>query len=305
MLLRRRSDSAPALVALLALALIGGCSSAPRAPDDWATWKATRMESVAGPEGWTTLIGLVWLKEGTQSAGAAPTNDAVLPSTRAAAFVGNFTRNGDAVRFDAAPGVAATVDGLPVRSVVLESDRDSNPTRLVLGPLTLVVIARGDRLGLRIRDPDSPARLHFGGLRQFPYDSRWRLQGRFEPFHEPRVLKVPSIIGGTQDYVSPGAVVFSHRGREFRLDVALEPGELDYFIMFRDTTSGTSTYPSGRFLYVAPADASGRVTLDFNRAYTPPCGFTSFATCPLPPPQNHLPLEIRAGERSPAGHPGG
>ncbi|HSH17421.1 MAG TPA: DUF1684 domain-containing protein, partial [Verrucomicrobiae bacterium] len=105
-----------------------------------------------------------------------------------------------------------------------------------------------------------------------------------------------------QEFPSPGAVVFHHAGAEHRLDVVEEAGVDDYFVIFRDQTAGTSTYSSGRFLYVARPDASGRVVIDFNRAYTPPCAFTAYATCPLPPRQNWLPFPVRAGERAPAGH---
>lgn len=287
----------------LALLLLSSCTSAPRPPADWRAWKARRLESVAGTNGWSTLVGLLWLKEGPNSAGSDPTNDAVLPAGRAAPHVGTFTRTGDRVRFDAAPGIRALVDGHRLESALLENDRSNSPTRLSLPPLTLVVIERNERLGLRVRDPEAPARVHFPGIRCFPYDPAWRIEGRFEAFPEPRTLRVPSMIGGTQDYASPGALVFEYGGHPYRLDVAVEPGEADYFILFRDTTAGQTTYPSGRFLYVSPPDPSGHVTLDFNRAYTPPCGFTAFATCPLPPQHNRLPFPIRAGELNPEDHP--
>lgn len=283
--------------------LVGGCVTSPPAPGDWAEWKAKRLESVAGTQGWTTLVGLSWLKEGANSAGSAATNDAVFPSGRAPAHAGTFTRSGADVRFDAAPGVVVWVEDRQVRSALLENDRSNAPTRLRLGGLTVVVIARGERLGLRVRDPEAPDRLHFPGLRCFPYDPSWRITGRFEAFPSPRTLRVPSLIGGTQDYSSPGAIVFDHQGHEYRLDVAVEPGETDYFVMFRDGTAGGATYGSGRFIYVTPPGPDGRVLIDFNRAYTPPCGFTAFATCPLPPRQNRLPFSIEAGEMKPAGHP--
>ena len=274
-----------------------------RAPSDWLDWQAKRRESIAGTNGWTTLVGRYWLAEGTNFAGTYPTNHAVLPRDRAAASIGAFVRQGRLVRFEAAPGVVATVDGGPVRTVALLSDRDQPATVLRLGRLSFSVIERGERLGLRVRDPDAPARRQFRGLGYFAYDPAWRIQGRFEPFPAPRTLRVQDVTGGTQELISPGAVLFPLAGKEHRLDVVEESGEEDYFVIFRDRTAGDSTYAAGRFLYVAkPAPNTGSVWIDFNRAYTPPCGFTPFATCPLPPRQNWLPVAVPAGERKPQAH---
>ncbi|HRI15913.1 MAG TPA: DUF1684 domain-containing protein [Verrucomicrobiota bacterium] len=272
-------------------------------PKDWIEWQAKRRESVAGTNGWTTLVGRHWLREGMNFAGADPTNQAVLPAGRSPTSLGRFVRAGRSVRFEAAPGVEATINGKPVQTADLESDRDGNPTGDYVGPLSFVIIERGDRVGLRVRDPEAPARVHFSGLKYFPFDASWRLTGRFESFSRPRTMRVSDVTGGIQEYPSPGAVVFQRDGAEYRLDVAVEPDEDDYFVIFRDRTAGESTYESGRFLYVSRPGANGEVTIDFNRAYTPPCGFTAFATCPLPPSQNWLPFAIRAGELKPETHP--
>jgi uncharacterized protein (DUF1684 family) len=293
------------LILLLGLALAGCKSDEERRPTkdspppEWLAWKAQRRESVAGPSGWTTLIARQWLLEGQNFVGSDPTNHAMLPPERAPARIGAFIRSGRSVRFEAAPGIIVTIDGRPVESADLQSDASNAPTMLLVGALSFVVIERGERIGLRVRDPEAPARLHFRGLDCFPYDPAWRIDGRFEPFVAPRTLRVEDVIGGTQEFRSPGAVVFHQGAREHRLDVVEEPGAAEYFVLFRDRTAGSSTYGAGRFLYVAKPDSSGRVTIDFNRAYTPPCGFTSFATCPLPPRQNWLPFAVRAGERMP------
>jgi len=288
---------------ILALLLVCGCAGRPTEPADWVAWKARRLESVAGTNGWATLVGLHWLREGSNTAGSAATNDLVLAAPGMPGFIGDFLRDGDSVRFLAASGVSVFADGIPVTDHVLVTDRDAAPTRLEVGTASLVVIARGDRLGVRVRSPEAPARTHFGGLPYFPYDPDWRVIGRFEAFPQARIVKVPSVIGIPQEYQCPGRIVFLHAGREYALEAFVEAGETDYFVIFRDATAGNSTYESGRFLYAAPPDASGRVVMDFNRAYTPPCGFTAFATCPLPPPQNRLPFAIRAGERRPEAHP--
>lgn len=271
-------------------------------PPDWLEWKARRLEAITGTNGWTTLIARHWLTEGTHSAGSYPTNEIVLPEGRAAGAIGRFVRTGRTVRFEAAPGMAATVDGQSVTAVAMNTDHAGHPTKLTVGTLSFVVIERGDRLGLRVRDPEAPARRQFPGLQYFPYDPAWRINGRFEAFAQARTLHVPDVIGGTQEFPSPGAVVFTVNGREHRLDVADEGEGEDFFVMLRDQTSGDRTYGSGRFLYVPRPDAQGRVVIDFNRAYTPPCGFTEFATCPLPPRQNWLPIPIRAGELAPPSH---
>ena len=281
--------------------LSNGSFNAAEVPADWIAWQAKRHEAIAGTNGWTTLIGRYWLTDGARLfAGSASTNQAVLPRGRVPACVGSFARTGRTVRFEAAPGVVATIDGKRVQTAELHSDAtNSVQTRLHIGPLLFMVIERGGRLALRIRDPEAPARVHFAGLSYFPHTPAWRIDGRFEPFGTPRTLRVPDVSGGTQEFVSPGTLVFRRAGTEHRLDVVEEAGEEDYFVIFRDGTTGKETYGGGRFLYVSRPGPDQRVVIDFNRSYTPPCGFTAFATCPLPPRQNWLPFEVRAGELQP------
>ncbi len=291
------------LALLLALA---GCRTPPSsAPSEWHAWHAKRLRSVAGTHGWTTVVGLHWLAEGSNPTGTAPGLPVPLPAGRGPEHVGDFVRTGQQVHFEARPGVTVTLSNQPVTSVVLQSDEDGHatPSPLRVGDLTLTLLKRGARLGIRVRDPESSARRHFKGLARYRYDPRWRLPARYVAFPEPRQLKVPDVTGNIQSLASPGQLVFSVAGSEHRLDVVEEPGEEEFFILFRDATSGRGTYGAGRYLYAPRPDARGAVLLDFNHAYTPPCGFTAFATCPMPPPQNRLPFPIRAGERAPAGHP--
>lgn len=296
---------------LLVGLLVSGCVGRARpgtGPADWQAWRAKRHESIAGTNGWITLVGRHWLREGANRAGTSVTDEVALPEGRVPAFVGTFHRSGKTVRFEAANGVVATVDGHPVRSADLASDVPGPATRLSVGSVTMNVIERGElgeKIGIRVRDPDTPLRTAFGGLACFPYDPAWRLEGRFEPYAEAREMRVSDVTGGFQRLRSPGEIVFRAGGGERRLQVVEEPEDDRLFVIFRDETAGRSTYAAGRFLYVdRPATGGdGRVVVDFNRAYTPPCGFTAYATCPLPPPGNRLPLAIRAGERAPAGHP--
>lgn len=300
-----------AVAGVLAGLLVSGCAGSARpgsGPADWQVWRAKRHESIAGTNGWITLVGRHWLREGANRAGTAVTDDVVLPAGRVPAWVGTFHRSGKAVRFEAAPGVEARIDGQSVRAAVLSADVPGPATRLAVGAVVMNVIERGEqgeKIGIRVRDSETPARAAFPGLACFPYDPAWRLEGRFEAYAESREMRVSDVTGGFQSLRSPGELVFRVGGAERRLQVVEEPGDDRLFVIFRDRTAGRSTYAAGRFLYVdrPAAGGEGRVVIDFNRAYTPPCGFTAYATCPLPPPGNRLPLEIRAGERAPAGHP--
>jgi uncharacterized protein (DUF1684 family) len=245
-------------------------------------------------------VGLHWLKEGDNSAGRDPSNQAVIQSDHVPSSIGVFTRNGDSVSFTAAKGNEVRVDGQRVQKIELKTDAVPNPTRLQIGSVSIVAIQRGGRVGLRVRDSDCAARRDFKGLRWFAYDPAWRLQARFVGFPAERKLQVPDVTGGMQDFISPGWVEFTARGATHRLEVVQEPGQPEYFVLFRDKTAGDSTYGTGRFLYVAYPNSDGLVTIDFNRAFTPPCGFTEFATCPLPPRQNWLSVAVQAGELKPA-----
>ena len=287
----------------LGLILLAGCT-APGSrlePSDWMAWKALRLESVAGTNGWTTLIGLHWLNEGENSAGSSPTNDVVLRSNHFPPNLGTFLRRGASVSFASAPEAHVQEAGRAVTKLNLISDPSPHPTQLEIGPVSIIVIDRGERIGLRVRDEKSEARRNFKGLRSFPYDPAWRLAGRFIPYSQPRTLQVPDVTGSFQKFESPGEITFSVRGSECRLAIAIEPEVRDFFIMFRDETAGATTYPAGRFLYVQKPVSGDDVIIDLNRAYTPPCGFTEFATCPLPPRQNHFPFNIEAGELKPVG----
>ena len=181
-------------------------------------------------------------------------------------------------------------------TIVLRSDAAGAPTVVSFGSVRFYVIERGGRLGVRVSDRGNPARRLLSPIPAFPVSAAWRFEARFERYDPPRRIPFPSILGTVEDEVSPGAVLFTAGGQELRLDPILERGESDYWIVFGDRTNGTETYAGGRFVYVAPP-VNGRTTLDFNKAYNPPCVFTPHSTCPLPPPQNRLPIRVEAGER--------
>jgi hypothetical protein len=259
-------------------------------------WRRERDEGLRDRDGWLTLVGLHWLKEGENRFGSGADNEIVFPAGRAPARAGTLRLAGDNVTLEAAPGAGITRDGKPVTTLALTSAEGGKPIIVELGSLRFFVIKRGDRLGLRVRDRESPALAAFRGVESFPADAAWRVEARFEPYDPPKPVPVPNILGMVEEEPSPGAVVFDKDGRTYRLDALPASDKGDLFLIFADRTSGEATYGGGRFLE-APPPAGGKVVVDFNKAYNPPCVFTEYATCPLPPRQNRLDLAVTAGEK--------
>ncbi len=242
--------------------------------------------------GWLTLAGLFWLEEGLNRFGAGPDNEIVLPGASAPACAGSFAFHAGTTTLHAeAAGVA--VNGAPATAARLHTDTDASPDFVTIGELTMLVIKRGARHAIRLWDRGTPARAAFAGRRWYSVREAYRLAARFVAHDPPQRIPVPNILGETEQRLSPGYAVFTLDGREQSLDAVTEGDEL--FFIFRDQTAGDTSYPAGRFLKAA-FPQNGQITLDFNRAYSPPCAFSAFATCPLPPPRNHLPLRIEAGE---------
>jgi hypothetical protein len=260
------------------------------------SWRRERDEGLRDRDGWLTLVGLHWLKEGENRFGSGADNDIIFPAGKAPARAGVLRRSGDKVTLEAAPGAGIARDGKPVTTLDLAADDAGKPVVLELGSLRLFVIKRGDRLGLRVRDRESPALAAFRGVESFPADPAWRVEARFEPYDPPKPVPVPNILGTVSEEPSPGAVVFEKDGRTYRLDALTGSDQGDLWLIFADRTSGEATYGGGRFLETPPP-AGGKVVVDFNKAYNPPCVFTEFATCPLPPRQNRLDLAVTAGEK--------
>jgi len=260
------------------------------------TWRAERLAGLKSETGWLTLVALYWLKDGENTVGRAPGNSLVIDHAGLADTLGSFFLKDGAVRFVARPGANVLHDGEPVTELALASDRDGEPTVLAAGSLRFFVIDRAGHLGIRVRDTEHPLRRNFRGLEYFPIRADWAVEARFEPYEPVHHIKIINILGMEDDLVAPGALVFHKNGHEWRLDAVLEePGAQELFVMFADATTGKETYGGGRFLYTAmPRD--GKVLLDFNKAYNPPCAFNDFATCPLPPRENRLKLRVDAGE---------
>ncbi|MDT5269168.1 MAG: uncharacterized protein QOH49_1354 [Acidobacteriota bacterium] len=260
-------------------------------------WKAKRLTNLKSEDGWLTLIGLFWLKEGENRFGSDPTNEIVLPDGKTPALAGTLRLAAGKVTLEAKPDAKITLKGQPVTTLELKSDEDGEPTVLELGSLSFHVVKRGERLGLRVKDRENPARAEFKGTDYYPADRKWVVNARFEPYQPPKQVPILNVLGMETEETSPGTLAFEVDGRPYKLEALKEKGEEQFFIIFADQTSGKETYRAGRYLYADPPGTDGVVRLDFNKAYSPPCAFTRYATCPLPPAQNHLPLRVEAGER--------
>jgi uncharacterized protein len=259
-------------------------------------WRGTRLANLTSENGWLTLVALQPLPHGATPFGRAPGRGITLDHPALAKEAGTFTVHAGEVRFSARPGSGITLGGKPVSDVEMQADASGAPTVLSAGSLRLFVIRRENKLYLRVRDLEHPARRQFAGLQYFPVAPEWLVEARFEPYAPAKRIPIMDILGEERPMASPGALVFEKDGRTWRLDaIEEEPGAEQLFVMFADGTSARETYGAGRFLYVS-RPMQGRVLVDFNKAYNPPCAFNDFATCPLPPQQNRLGVRVEAGE---------
>ncbi len=284
---------------LLPLLLLAG----PAAADDPAglhaeeieSWRQERHESLKAPYSWLTLVGLSWLREGENTCGSDPQSDVVLPDS-APARAGVFHLDREGAEFVGAEGSGVLHDGQPFDRLALATDMDGEPTVLELGTVKFHLIRRGERVGVRIKDNASPIYVAFEGIDNFPVSWGWRLEARFIPYDPPKPIPIPSVLGTVTEQASPGAVVFQIANESYRLDALPGSDENELFLVFGDETNAEETYGGGRFLYVT---RSGRqAVVDFNKSLNPPCVFTPYATCPLPPRQNRLAVAVRAGEKN-------
>ena len=252
-----------------------------------AEFRKSYEEKLKGPKGYLAVAGLWWLKEGDQRAGSDASLEIILPP-RAPKVFGTFRLANGKVTF-----------GNPGQELIPDTNKKDGPTILNIEDMELFLIERNGKFGLRLRDPQSEMRRKFTGVHWYPGDAKWRVEGRLLPYAQPKTVMIPDVTGNQQKMISPGLVEFKVAGRKYRLEPVLD-GE-DLFFIFHDKTAGHGTYGAGRFLD-APAAKNGKVILDFNQAYNPPCAFTPYATCPLPLKRNFLPIQIPAGELAPEGH---
>jgi hypothetical protein len=283
---------------VLAIVIITNCSD--KEKDDLylkgiESWRENRINSLKKPDSWLSLTGLYWLKEGENKFGSDKSNEIIFPE-KAPKFVGSIFLSDSVVTIKIIDGIQVLNEGKPVAEIVLVNDMSAKPTVLTHGSLSWHIIKRaGNKYGIRLKDSQSELLKNFGGIETFPTNKDWKLEARFTPYDPPKKIIVPNVIGIAEEEGSPGKLSFKIGSEEFTLDV-LNGGE-KYFIVFADKTNGEETYGAGRFLTVEKPDSTGKTYIDFNKAYNPPCAFTKYATCPLPPRQNMLKVSIEAGEK--------
>jgi uncharacterized protein len=258
-----------------------------------AASRQRRVAALQSDDGWLTVAGLFWLKNGKNTVGTGAGNDIVLPADSAPGRAGVFEFENGVVTFEAAADVNLAIDGKPATGATMTPDTSDSPTLLTINHLTMFVIKRGDRFGIRLRDKSSEMRRHFTGIHYFAVEEAYRVHAKWVPYDPPKSIAIPNILGQTEMESCPGRAEFTLEGHPLSLEPVVEGRRL--FFIFRDLTSGHETYPPGRFLY-AEMPMDGEVLLDFNKAQNPPCAFTPFATCPLPPEQNRLDVRVEAGE---------
>ena len=288
-------------ICALTLLLSTGGVQADDYAQELAVERAERVRRLTAPEGWLSLIGLHFLTPGENTVGRAPENKVVLAAGPARFGTMVLAEDGS-VRLQVTPGVEALVNDEPVLSVNLGDGRTGRPVSVVCGTMSIHVIERGGQRALRVKDSASERRSRFAGIGYFPVDRSWRIEAAWEPFDQPREVPIKSILGQESKALVLGRAVFTRDGRTLALLPLQESPDETLFFILSDLTSGGETYGAARFLYADPPQ-DGKVVLDFNRAINPPCAFTPFATCPLPPKENQLPVDVTAGEKDYRGEP--
>ena len=263
-------------------------------------WRAGRVEHLTKADGWLSLIGLHFLKPGENTVGSAPDNVVVL--AKGPAHLGSVTlAAGGKVKAVFNPGLGVQVEGKEVLSAELKDDTRGGPMLVSVGTVSFFVIDRGGRKALRVKDTEAERRIHFLGVDYFPIDPTWRIEAQWVPFEKPREVPIRNILGDVSPALILGKAVFTRDGHTCELLPIQEAPDDVLFFVISDLTSGNQTYEAARFLYAAPP-SDGKVVLDFNKTQNPPCAFTPFATCPLPPKENQMKIAVIAGEKKYRGH---
>lgn len=292
--MKPRYDNAMRFLTASLTMLLAGCAATPVLTPEYTAeiekWRADRETRLKAENGWLTLVGLFWIEEGVNKVGSDPGAEVPLPAALPKE-VGTVTLTQGQAKFAPARGVS-------LKPTVLRDDNQPDYDVLSLGSVSFYLIQRGGRYGIRVKDTQSPARTNFAGLDWYAPDPSWVVDAKLTP--APHKVVFDTEVGIQQDGDSPGYLEFDRNGQHYKLDAVTEEDEL--FFVIRDATSGKTTYAASRFLYAPVPGKDGRTRLDFNKAYNPPCVFTAYATCPLPPQMNRLPTPIEAGEKKYTGH---
>lgn len=292
----KKSFSLLILIVLIAFACKQTQTADPNYVKEINEWDARRVNRLKADDGWLNLVGRFWLKQGESTFGSSNDNDIVIESLKLPEHIGSFLFNDTTVTFKAKDDVEVLLEGKPVKEIVLIDDQKKDMTVLQIGSIKFNLIVRDTLYGIRFRDLNSDLVKNFKGVERFPIHESWKLNATFEAYNPPKEIEVPNVLGQISKEKSPGAVVFKRDGKTYKIDAVDEGGDR-LFLIIADETSGEETYGGGRFMYVNKPDSTGTILLDFNKAYNPPCVFTKYATCPMPPLQNYLKLRIEAGEK--------
>ena len=274
--------------------LLAACAAPSAYQTEIDNWRSRHEADLRADDGWLTLAGLFWLKDGINTIGQGDGFDVELTQNFKGGKFGEIEFHDGKAVLTVERGVDALADGMQIKAIELRSDDPGPATKVTTGSQSFYLIKREDKFGIRLKDSESSERQNFDGEHWFPVDPSYRVIGDFKPFDIPQEIDIPNVLGGTFKMKSPGLVRFSLHGKDLTLQPVIED-EKTLFFIFKDATSSKETYGAGRFLY-AENPVNGQVVLDFNKAENPPCAFTQFATCPLPPPQNRLDIDINAGE---------
>ncbi len=263
--------------------------------EEYKQWKAERNAYMKGHEGWLNLAGLFWLEEGKNTIGSSPVNTIQFPED-APAFTGTFILTDSTVFFEANPDITVFNKEKRIERIQMEPDVTMHPTTLSYDSLEWFIIERSGKYGVRLRDFNRKEINELDSIPCFPPDQKWKIQATLVNPSRKLSLMLPDVLGQVTEQKVPGILEFSINGEIYQLYPLGTPSDL--WLIFGDETSGDQTYGGGRFLEIAPPDKKGNYYLDFNKAYNPPCAFSEFATCPLPPKENILDIGVMAGEKN-------
>lgn len=296
---KMRKISITSILILFSLAIFGLANAQQNFYlEELKQWDSARIAALKDPNGWLNLEGLFWFKKGVNSFGSGSTNDLVYDNATFPKYVGDFIYE---------DGKAYWKDGSTEKVKIKDGDLVQNSETLNLLTATegqytsqwkdfvWIVIQREDKVGVRFRNLKAKTLLEFKGIERFPVNEKFRIKAKVIPQNQ-NPLMIMNVLGQNTAQKHGGQLVFEIEGTTYRLD-AIDEGGIRLFVAFADATSGKTTYGSGRFIELEKPDAEGVTYIDFNKAYNPPCAFTEFATCPLPPPQNRLSIAIPAGEK--------
>jgi len=277
---------------------LSSCSSPEDTPyqKEIKEWHKERVDRLTEPTGWLSLAGLHWLEMGENTFGKSAENKITFKVAEAPEVIGSYFWEGDKIIFKSAEGVNVISDSSVVTDIEVFADVTGKPTLLEWGTLSWFIIKRGEKYGIRLRDTANPNLANFEGIEMYDIDPAWRVEAQYVAFENPKKIAIPNILGMIDEEDSFGELQFRIEDKNYSL--ATTGKTTPYFIIFADMTNGRETYGAGRFMVVEGADSTGKTYIDFNKAYNPPCGFTKYATCPLPPEENKLRVEITAGEHA-------